>query len=178
MNKRQQWMVSVVALLSVFLMQAYAQNAKVLISSFDMGFAEQKSANTMVRAIAGQSFAGTLKQSNIQIVSSLLGDTAFRAVPVGVEQVDQVPMQFALAQNYPNPFNPTTQIMFSVGTYGHTSLRIYDVLGREVATLVDEVKPAGYYSVQWNAQGRASGVYFYRITANDFVRTKKLLLLK
>ncbi len=171
-------MVSVVALLSVFLMQAYAQNAKVLISSFDMGFAEQKSANTMVRAIVGQSFAGTSKQSNTQVVSSLLADTAFRAAPVGVEGIDQMPLQFALAQNYPNPFNPTTVISYQLPVAGKILLKVYDVLGREVATLVNEVRQAGNHSVQRNAQGMASGVYFYRITANDFVRTKKLLLLK
>ncbi len=178
MNKRHQWMVSVVALLSVFLMQAYAQNTKVFVSSFDMGFAEQKSSNTMVRAIAGQSFAGTSKQLNAQIVSSLLGDTAFRAAPVGVEQVDQVPMQFALEQNYPNPFNPTTVISYQLPVAGKILLKVYDVLGREVATLVNEVKPAGNHSVQWNAQGRASGVYFYRLNTKDFVQAKKLLLLK
>jgi hypothetical protein len=88
-----------------------------------------------------------------------------------------LPNDYSLSQNYPNPFNPTTTIRFVVGMYGHTSLRVYDVLGHEVATLVNEEKPAGSYSVSWNATGMASGVYFYRLSAGQFSAIKKLLLL-
>ena len=105
---------------------------------------------------------------------------------VGDEQVG-LPAVFELAQNYPNPFNPSTTIRFSipVGTYGHTSLRVYNLLGQEVATLVDEEKPAGSYSVSWNARqtnggqaiGLASGVYFYRLSVGQFSAIKKLVLL-
>ncbi len=85
---------------------------------------------------------------------------------------------FSLLQNYPNPFNPTTTIMFSVGTYGHASLRVYDVLGREVATLVDEVRDAGAYEAVFDASGFASGVYFYKLESGSFVQTKKMLILQ
>jgi hypothetical protein len=90
------------------------------------------------------------------------------------------PLEFKLLQNYPNPFNPSTTIQFiiPVRTYGCTSLRIYDVLGREVTTLVNEVKQPGTYSVQYDASGLASGAYFYRLRSGDFVSTRKLFLLK
>jgi pectate lyase len=90
----------------------------------------------------------------------------------------QHPVKFALDQNYPNPFNPITIIRFSVGTYGHTSLRVYDLLGREMATLVNEVKSPGSYTLEWNAVNMPSGVYFYRIDAGGFTQVKKMILIK
>jgi hypothetical protein len=98
---------------------------------------------------------------------------------VGSES-ENMPGIYSLSQNYPNPFNPSTTIQFTipVGTYGRTSLRVYDVLGREVATLVNEVKQPGTYSVTWDASGIASGVYFYRLHAGEFSSMKKMLLLK
>jgi hypothetical protein len=90
---------------------------------------------------------------------------------------------FALEQNYPNPFNPTTEIQYTipVGTSrqaGTVSLRVYDMLGREVATLVNETQPAGHYTIQFHAGGLASGVYFYRLKAGGLVSTRRFLLLK
>jgi hypothetical protein len=89
-----------------------------------------------------------------------------------------LPNIIELSQNYPNPFNPTTIITFSVGTYGNTSLKVYDVLGREVAILVNEAKNAGNYKVIFNASKLASGVYFYKLTAGGYSFVKKLLLMK
>lgn len=91
-----------------------------------------------------------------------------------------LPKLASLEQNYPNPFNPATNIRYTVpaGGYRRTSLRVYDMLGREVATLVNEVKPPGTYAVRWDATGLASGVYFYRLEAGSFTSVKKLLLLK
>jgi hypothetical protein len=83
-----------------------------------------------------------------------------------------------LSQNYPNPFNPSTNIQFSIVRRQLTIVKVFDVLGREVATLVNEVKEPGTYTVQFNASSLASGVYFYRLQAGDFVQTKKLVLLK
>ena len=91
-----------------------------------------------------------------------------------------VPTSYSLSQNYPNPFNPTTTIGYTipVGTRGGTSLRVYDVLGREVATLVDEELTAGEHVARFDASSLASGVYFYRLTSGSFSATRKLLLLK
>jgi photosystem II stability/assembly factor-like uncharacterized protein len=99
---------------------------------------------------------------------------------VSVEQTNEVAQDFRLEQNYPNPFNPTTTIRFAipVGTYGHTSLRVYDVLGREVMVLVNEELKAGSYETTFDATGLSSGVYYYKLETKDFVSTKKLLLLR
>jgi photosystem II stability/assembly factor-like uncharacterized protein len=91
---------------------------------------------------------------------------------------NNLPISFSLQQNYPNPFNPTTTINYSFPNSGLVIIKIYDVLGREVKTLINENKPAGNYSVQFNASKLVSGVYFYRMQAGEFVQTKKLLLLK
>jgi len=101
-----------------------------------------------------------------------------QSVPTGVEQISEIPEKFNLGQNYPNPFNPTTTISFSVPSSGITSLKIYDVLGNEVATLVNEEKPAGNYEVNFNASSLSSGTYFYKLQAGSFIETKKMILLK
>ena len=83
-----------------------------------------------------------------------------------------------LRQNYPNPFNPTTTIEFRIQNSQPTILKVYDILGREVVTLVNEEKSAGAYTDQWDASGVSSGVYFYRIKAGDFVQTKRMMVVR
>lgn len=90
----------------------------------------------------------------------------------------QVPYEFHLDQNYPNPFNPVTAINFGVAKDGDVDIAVYDILGREVKTLVHEFKMAGDYEVEFNAASYASGIYFYKIKAGDFVDTKKMVLVK
>jgi len=85
---------------------------------------------------------------------------------------------FSLSQNYPNPFNPSTKISWQSPVGSWQTLKIYDVLGNEVATLVDEYKPAGSYQVEWNASGFPSGVYFYQLRSENFFGVKKLILIK
>ena len=80
--------------------------------------------------------------------------------------------------NYPNPFNPTTAIQYDLPADTKVILRIYDVLGEIVATLVDQVQSAGYKMVLWDAGNKASGMYFYRLQAGDFVAAKKLMVIK
>jgi hypothetical protein len=88
------------------------------------------------------------------------------------------PFTFRLEQNYPNPFNPMTNVGFEVDVSGLVSLKVFDVLGREVATLVNEVKSPGRYDVAWNASQAASGVYFYTLKTRERVETKRMLLMK
>ena len=88
------------------------------------------------------------------------------------------PEKFYLSQNYPNPFNPTTTIDYMISKDEKVSLKVYDLLGKEVASLVDEFKPAGAYSVTFNAEHLASGVFIYRIMAGEYVAVKRMLLLK
>jgi hypothetical protein len=91
-----------------------------------------------------------------------------------------LPVQYSLQQNYPNPFNPSTTISYSipVGTYGYTSLRVYDIMGREIATLVNETKSAGSYNAVWNASACASGVYVAKLTTGNTIQAIRMLLIK
>jgi len=94
------------------------------------------------------------------------------------DKPNALPASFALSQNYPNPFNPSTVISYQLPVTSQISLKVYDVLGREVATLVSERKAAGNYSVTFDASKFSSGVYFYKLQAGNFVQTKKMLLVK
>ncbi|HXF99221.1 MAG TPA: T9SS type A sorting domain-containing protein [Bacteroidota bacterium] len=130
--------------------------------------------NLQVVALAADNqylYAGTLGSGvSKRLISQVLTD---------VEPISQnAPFQFQLEQNYPNPFNPSTTIRFEVGGWGFVSLKVYDVLGREVATLVNDVKLPGSYQVQWDASNFASGVYFYRLSAGQFVQVRRLVLMK
>jgi photosystem II stability/assembly factor-like uncharacterized protein len=89
-----------------------------------------------------------------------------------------IPIDFLLSQNYPNPFNPSTVISFHLPVSGNVTLKVYDILGNEVTTLVNEEKTAGNYNIEFNAEKYCSGVYFYTMRAGNFIETKKLILLK
>jgi|GEM_PF-552032 len=88
------------------------------------------------------------------------------------------PDSYSLSQNFPNPFNPSTQIKFALPAEGHVTLKVFDILGKEVAVLVDDYKDAGYHQVAFNASNLPSGIYIYRIEANSFAQTRKMLLVK
>ena len=95
-----------------------------------------------------------------------------------VEVIVSVPEKFELSQNYPNPFNPNTRIQYAITSNQFVSLKVYDILGNEVETLVNENKPTGNYEINFNASELASGIYFYKIQAGNFIKTKKMILLK
>jgi hypothetical protein len=96
-----------------------------------------------------------------------------------IVEVDlELPTQLNLEQNYPNPFNPTTTVKYQIPELSFVTLKVYDVLGNEIATLVKEEKPAGRYKVEFNATGLPSGIYFYRLHAGSFEKTKKMELMK
>ncbi|MCW9065893.1 MAG: T9SS type A sorting domain-containing protein, partial [Ignavibacteriaceae bacterium] len=95
-----------------------------------------------------------------------------------VEVEISLPLEYELAQNYPNPFNPSTAIKYTVPSAGTVQLKVYDILGNEVTTLVNEYEPAGIYNVEWNASSFQSGVYFYQLKTEGIVETKKMVLLK
>ena len=102
-----------------------------------------------------------------------------RDVTTGVaDQSDVIPADYALSQNFPNPFNPTTSIRYSVKATGRVTLKIYNMLGREVATMVDHTHTPGAYLAIFEAEDLAAGVYVYRLSANGFTATKKMLLVK
>jgi hypothetical protein len=95
-----------------------------------------------------------------------------------VQNPGTLPGQFILYQNHPNPFNPTTTINFSLPTSGDVSLKVFNMLGEELAVLTSGHREMGTHTIQWDATGQPSGVYFYRLSTNDFVRTRKLVLLR
>jgi len=89
-----------------------------------------------------------------------------------------LPVKTALFQNYPNPFNPSTIISFTLPGKTFVSLKVFDILGKEAASIVSEEMPAGSYNRQWNAANISSGIYFYRLQTGSFTETKKMILLK
>ena len=94
------------------------------------------------------------------------------------DELNSNPNEFKLEQNYPNPFNPTTSMQYSISNRQFVTLKVYDILGEEVSTLVNEEKPAGEYEIEFNAYGLPSGIYFYNLTAGNMSKTKKLVLMK
>ncbi len=98
--------------------------------------------------------------------------------PVSIEDVKDVPLQFEVYQNFPNPFNPTTTVKYQIPELSFVSLKVYDVLGNELATLINEEKAVGTYAVEFNAKDIPSGIYFYQLKAGSFIETKKMVLLR
>ena len=96
-----------------------------------------------------------------------------------IKQINQeLPKKFSLSQNYPNPFNPKTIINYELPITNYVDISIYNVLGQKVATLVNGKQQAGFYTVEWEAHGMASGVYYYRLVAGEYMNTKKLVILR
>jgi hypothetical protein len=104
---------------------------------------------------------------------------AYEFIPsTGITTNNELPEEYQLFQNYPNPFNPNTTIAYHLLSTNHVTVKVFDVLGRDVATLVDEVQQPGNKTLRFNASTLASGIYFYRLQAGSFTQTKKLLLLR
>jgi len=116
---------------------------------------------------------GSANTNFIQWVNSCV------AVPTGIlQETTETPSSFQLFQNYPNPFNPSTKISWQSPVGSQQTLKIFDILGNEVAILIDEFKPAGKYEVEFYAASLPSGVYFYQLRAGNFIETRKMLLMK
>jgi hypothetical protein len=119
--------------------------------------------------------------SEVSAWATGVGDTIYHyhRIPTGVKKLpQQIPLEFSLSQNYPNPFNPSTSIRFDIPVSSLVSINVYNVLGQEVTTLVNEDYKPGNYEVTWDAKDLSSGVYYYRLQAGSFMETKKLVLLR
>jgi hypothetical protein len=116
-----------------------------------------------------------------EIFAGTSGGYVFRSVNSTTSIIglnNRAPSVFVLTQNYPNPFNPTTTIKYSIPKLSFVTIKIYDVIGSEVATLVNEEKPFGNYELNWSAANLPSGVYFYQLKAGNYINIKKMILLK
>jgi hypothetical protein len=127
------------------------------------------------------------KAREISQFAQTVYDNNFEDLPTGIDDDENlIAEEFMLYQNYPNPFNPVTTIKFTLpgvetrhaSSLQNITLKIYDILGREIKTLVNEQKPAGTYEIKFDAGKLSSGVYFYQLSAGGFIQTKKLMLLK
>ena len=138
---------------------------------------------------SGSKISDLISIDTLTGIGTVIGSTGFSLVSglvmkgtvvVGIKEntTSQVPTDYALKQNYPNPFNATTKITYSLPKLSKVSLKIYDIIGNEIITLVDGAKDAGVYDVVFKEANLTSGVYLYKLTAGDFISTKKMILLK
>ena len=135
----------------------------------------------MPRLQQGSSYNWTVKVSDgINSVASPDTFKFFRSSTVTFLETlpEDIPSSFSLVQNYPNPFNSQTIIRFDLPKGSHVSLKVFDLLGQQVAVIVDELRPAGSHKVVFDASDLTSGVYFYRLQTGAFVQTRKLLLIR
>ena len=113
------------------------------------------------------------------LVRNPIVQTARWTTPIGIQNItSELPTEYKLHQNFPNPFNPVTNINFDIIKSGVVKITVYDLLGREVETLVNQDMSPGRYKLDFNAANYASGMYLYKITTNDFVDVKKMLIVK
>lgn len=138
--------------------------------------------NKPIRVVEGNKFDELIgiiyfSFSNYKLIPRTNADFVGYTTAVKEKQVN-VPYQYKLEQNYPNPFNPSTRINYSIKNEGFVSLKVYNILGQQVANLVNEVKTPGNYSVNFNASDLSSGIYLYKIESNGFTQTKKMILVR
>lgn len=166
----------------LFQLEALAQTStnKVEWFSFNMGFANSGLASTTIKSAVGQAFVGTTQQGNMRLECGLLAFPWFRIID-GVSESEggeEISTHYELQQNYPNPFNPSTTISFALPKSSNVTLKLFDMFGRELATLAQGKFSAGRHHVVFDATSFSSGVYFYRLQAKEFSQTRRLTLIK
>src|SRR3990172_3974214 len=144
--------------------------------------------NSINLAVSGAASATAVKLTDVKIDYVPVASVPITEYPAGVTGMEEsgtnVPAEFGLAQNYPNPFNPSTAIRYDIAKAAHVTIRVYDVLGRAVAQIVDAMQKPSSYTVQWNPGNLSSGTYLYRIDARyedgsgTFSAVKKLMYMK
>jgi len=168
-------------LITFYFQNIFAQgNNKINWSVFDNGFALQNNSSTTSFSLIGQPAVGVSASNNNKVIMGFLSEFATRGSTTSVDDQrdNSIPLVYDLYQNYPNPFNPLTIIKFQIPKDGLVVLKIYDLLGNEVKTLLKEQRPAGIYELNFNAGSLASGIYLYRIQVNDYICTRKMMLIK
>ena len=160
---------------------SFSQSSRITWSSFDGGFGVSNSGNSQIVSSAGIPFTGSSVNGSSGILSGFL--TNYSVLITGIKEEQKlIPTVYMLNQNFPNPFNPSTVISWQLPDRSHVSLKIYDILGNEVATLINENREAGYYETTFNASSLASGMYIYRLSASgragNYFFTRKMLMIK
>ncbi len=169
----------VICLVFMLLICSSAQaQYKIVHGTFGSGGGVSGGSGVSVHSIFGQSFVGTAQNDSYTVGAGFWYAVQTSTV-TSVERIDDmIPHEFRLDQNYPNPFNPSTTIKFAIPRQEHVVLVVYDLMGRVVATLVDEQLAAGEYTAVFDAGGVASGMYLYRIQAGSHLTTRRMILLK
>jgi len=150
-----------------------------LYSTIDLG-SDWTLETTAADKLRHMSFAMTATDSYGSAVGN--GGTILYYVPRSMRMETKTPQSipegYVLHQNYPNPFNPSTRIFYQIEDAGHVRLAVYDVLGRQVATLVDAWEPAGHHELEFDTRGLASGLYLYKLVAGELTQTRKMMVSK
>ncbi len=168
---------------------AYSVDGRATWQGLHQGLEHITSLDTLPRYITPDSLlpSYTLDTSAASVMYIALAraagttENSLDYTPDAVNGIDEIPSQFSLSQNYPNPFNPSTMIQYNLTKSEYVSLNVYDILGKQVATLVDSKQDAGVHEVRFDAsvlKGMTSGIYFYRLKTNSFNETKKMILSK
>jgi hypothetical protein len=150
----------------------------LILHSTDGGASWERQSNPATQTLFSVFFLDESLGWTVGGGGTILNTASGGVLPVQEPPHPKEPGGYCLSQNYPNPFNPTTKIQFTIVNRQLTIVKVYDVLGREVATVVNEVKKPGTYTVAFNASSLASGVYVCRLQAGDFVQSRRVLLLK
>ena len=168
----------------VLYINAYSQVNQYKITGNISVFSQDILGNNdiLILSRVGQSIIGTSSNTTLKVNSGIASvrDNLLKLENFNKEKVDEqlVIREFKLYNNYPNPFNPSTIIIFEIPSDSYVTLRVYDILGNEIVTLINEEKTTGAYEVNFDARSFSSGIYFYTITAGSFRTTKKMLLVK
>lgn len=134
--------------------------------------------NQLLQFVASGYITQAQAQPLIDFANQLIDVINSMLPKIAENNVTQLPMEYSVSQNYPNPFNPTTSIRYALPKGGYVSLRVYDILGREVANLVDGNREAGYYEINFDGSKLSSGMYIYRLQTGNYISTKKMLMIK
>lgn len=155
----------------------YSQGYKIM-AIFEMVIFKARVAILRYSSQISVSAANSLQYSADGVIDLIADELDSKNGVIPAVEDYLIPKNFELSQNYPNPFNPSTTIEYSIPKDANVTLKIFDVLGKEVSTLENSQKSAGTYIINWNASNFSSGIYFYRITAGEFTETKKMFLVK
>ena len=153
-------------------------NESIILRTTNAGNDWIEQSSGTINYLRGVSFSDDLNGWVVGDDGTILHTTNGGVSFVDEEQIDAIPTEFSLSNNFPNPFNPSTKIKYSIPQSSKVVIKVFDILGNEIETLVNEDKPGGTYEVTWYAENLPSGVYFYQLKAGTYVQTRKMLLLK